>query len=369
MSVSPTSTLQQAVAPPEIFAQKPAPARSKKKLIRRTSPDRSQGIRRTVQIAFLLLNVAIGVQFYLWVHYYETGGATAAVSRPAGVEGWLPIAGLMNLKFFLLTHNVPSIHPAGMFLIATFLTISFLFRKAFCSWLCPVGTISEGLWKFGRRLFRRNLHLPRWTDIPLRGLKYLLLGFFLWAVGSMSAQDIAMFLHSPYGLIADVKMLNFFRELSMVGAIVIGVLVVLSIFIQNFWCRYLCPYGALMGFASLISPMRIRRDPVACIDCAKCAKACPSQLPVDTLVSIKSAECTACMECVAVCPAQGALDLALPRKRQVPVWAVAAGIAALFLGAVTYAKITTHWNTNLPQDVYYELVPNSDQATHPMPGR
>jgi polyferredoxin len=341
---------------------------AKKKLVRRLAPDRSQAIRRTVQAGFVVLNAVIGVEFYRWVRFYETAGATPYVARPAGVEGYLPIAGLMNLKAFILTGQVPSIHPAGMFLIACFLTISFLFRKAFCSWLCPVGTVSEALWKLGRFAFRRNLRLPRWIDIPLRGLKYLLLGFFLFAVGSMSAREIASFLQSPYGLIADVKMLNFFRYLGETAVIVLVVLAGLSIVIQNFWCRYLCPYGALLGFASLVSPLRILRSPEPCIDCGKCAKACPSSLKVDELIQIRSAECTACLECVAVCPAEGALYLAAPRRRRVSPWAVAASIAALFLGTVGFAKATGKWDTILSRHVYMQLVPHADEASHPMPG-
>src|SRR5437016_7140901 len=70
-----------------------------KKLIRRAGPDYSQPLRRGYQFAFLLLNVWLGGQFYLWVRHFETGGQSAYVSRPAGVEGWLPIAGMMNLKY------------------------------------------------------------------------------------------------------------------------------------------------------------------------------------------------------------------------------------------------------------------------------
>jgi hypothetical protein len=81
------------------------------------------------------------------------------------------------------------------------------------------------------------------------------------------------------------------------GAIVVATLAMASLFIQNFWCRYLCPYGALLGLTSWLSPLRIRRDAHACIDCSKCAKPCPSALPVDKLVTIKSAECTGCLEC------------------------------------------------------------------------
>ena len=77
----------------------------------------------------------------------------------------------------------------------------------------------------------------------------------------MSAATIGDFMHTSYGLIADVKMLNFFREMGETAAIVLAALVLLSILVENFWCRYLCPYGALMGLASLLSPLKIRRDP------------------------------------------------------------------------------------------------------------
>lgn len=347
----------------------PAPpaARVKKKLVRRTDRDYSQKLRRGFQLAFLLLNVWIGVQFYFFVRHFETAGQTALVSRPAGVEGWLPIAALMNLKATLLTGHMPRLHPSGMFLLVAFLAISLLMRKAFCSWLCPVGTISEYLWRLGKRVFKKNLRLPRPLDIPLRGLKYLLLGLFLYAVISMPVEGILSFLGGPYGLIADVKMLNFFRFMGTAAAVVVALLVLASLLVQNFWCRYLCPYGALMGLTSLFSPVRIRREESACIDCAKCAKACPAALPVDKLVTIKSAECAACMECVAVCPAEGALNLTamVPRRRSVPAWAVAAVIAVLFLGIVGWAQATGHWQTNVPAQVYFELIPRAQELTHP----
>ncbi len=354
---------------PEVL---PRSAPAKKKLVRRFERDYSQSLRRSFQAAFLLLNVYLGATFYIWVRQFETG-AQRAVPRPAGVEGYLPIAGLMNLRYWLLTGRVPDFHPAAMFLLIAFVAIAFVFRKAFCGWLCPVGTISEYLWRAGRRLFRRNFRLPRWVDIPLRGLKYLLLGFFLWAVLGMGADAIESFMHSPYGVIADVKMLNFFRFLGMTGAVVIGILALASLFVQNFWCRYLCPYGALLGFPALLSPLRIRREPTACIDCAKCAKACPAALAVDKLVTIRSAECTGCLECVAVCPAEGALQLSLPivqpaRRVRVPAWAVAAGIAALFLGVVGFARLTGHWQADVPRYLYQQLVPHAEQTSHPMPG-
>jgi polyferredoxin len=360
----------------DVSASVKVAAKAKKKLIRRVGVDRSQWYRRSFQGAFLLLNLWLGAKFYFWVRQFEDGFVDANFRRPPGVEGWLPIAGLMNLKYWLLSRQIPQVHPAAMFLLITFLAMAFLFRKAFCSWLCPVGTFSEYLWRAGKKIFKRNFYLPRWLDLPLRGLKYFLLGFFVWAISTMSIVGIGDFMQSPYGLIADVKMLNFFRHIGETGLIVLGVLVVASVFVPNFWCRFLCPYGALLGLTSWLSPARIRRNAETCIDCAKCAKACPAALPVDKLVQIRSAECTGCLECVAVCPAQGTLTMSLPRlvapkpqRAAIPGWAMAAGIAILFLGVAGFAKATGHWNSAIPDAVYERLVPNADHAAHPMPGR
>src|SRR5215208_3564981 len=106
-----------------------SPPRTKKKLQKRAAPEHSQILRRSFQAAFLLLNVWIGVEFYLWVRYWETGGRTVYATRPPGVEGWLPIASLMNLKAWILTGEIPRLHPAGMFILIAFLAISWLFRK------------------------------------------------------------------------------------------------------------------------------------------------------------------------------------------------------------------------------------------------
>jgi hypothetical protein len=348
---------------------------TRNKLVKRTERDYSQALRRGFQLAFLALNAWIGVQFYQWVRWAETAGATREVARPAGVEGWLPIAGLMELKYVAVTRELPRVHPAGFFLFTAFLVMSWLLRKSFCSWLCPVGTVSEYLWKLGRLALGRNVLLPRWLDVPLRGLKYLLLGFFGYAVFTMSVAAIGEFLSSPYGLIVDVRMLNFFRYLGGSAAYVVLGLVVASLVVQNFWCRYLCPYGAWLGLVALASPLRISRREATCIDCAKCAKACPAALPVDKLVQIRSAECTGCLECVAACPAKETLVVALnpsfPKggkpgaPRTVPAWAFAAGIAVIFFGLVGYAKATGHWETKIPQQVYFRLVPAAGAQEHP----
>lgn len=345
-----------------------ASRRRTKRPYTRRRRDVSQQVRLAVQIVFVAITALVGAQFYLWVRFFESGGATVRVSRPPGVEAWLPIAALMNLKTLIMTGEVPGVHAAGMFMLIAFVAIAFVCRKAFCSWICPVGTISEWLWQGGEAAFGGNLPLPRWLDIGLRSLKYVLLALFLYVVITMSVPDIRAFLASPYGTVADVKMLDFFRHMGRATAIVLAALLVSSVLIKNVWCRFLCPYGALLGLVSLASPTRIRRNADLCIDCAKCAKACPAGLPVDTARSIRSGECTACMSCVAVCPAAGALDLTCgtaPRHAVLSPWAVAAIVGAIFLGVVSYAQWRGYWETNLPDATYFRLVPNASSFEHP----
>jgi hypothetical protein len=75
------------------------------------------------------------------------------------------------------------------------------------------------------------------------------------------------------------------------------------------------------------------------------------------------------MECVAACPAKGALDLAVisPSRGRISPWAMAAGIAVLFLGIVGFAKASGHWNGDVPGSVYRRLVPQAEDVNPPMP--
>ena len=89
------------------------------------------------------------------------------------------------------------------------------------------------------------------------------------------------------------------------------------------------------------------------------------RLPVDRLITIQSAECTGCLECVASCPAARALLMSAPGRRQVPAWAIATGVALLFIGIYGYARLTGHWDTNLSSQLYLDLIPHANEFTHP----
>ena len=331
-----------------------------KRFILRLRED-SQFLRAFVQWSFALLCIWIGIEFYYFVEWGLSNSASPFISRPPGVEGFLPISALISLKYWLQTGVVNDIHPSGLFIFLAIVAIGLFLKKAFCSWLCPIGTISESLWNFGQKIFRRNLALPRWLDYPLRSLKYLLLVFFLWAIAQMDVDALRTFIYSPYNKVADIKMYLFFAEISSFALWTIIALVFLSVLIKNFWCRYLCPYGGLLGIVSWLSPIKVTRNAETCIDCALCTKACPANIKVHAVEKVWSDECTNCLECVAVCPVKNTLDLRLPSKKKViPNWIFGALVVGLFTGITLLAMLRGEWQNRIPKEEYLRRMQNLD---------
>ena len=233
------------------------------------------------QWIFLAWILFIGARFGLFVYHFTTGGTAPFYSRPPGVEGFLPIGALVSLKYWLTSGVIHPVHPAALILFLTFLAMSLLARKSFCSWFCPVGTLSEAAWKIGQRWFGRNFRIWHWLDFLLRSSKYLLLLFFVKLVlFDMPTRSLAGFLGSPYWAASDIKMLHFFTDMSLKTLAVLLALFALSLPYKNFWCRYLCPYGALLGLLGSLSPFKIRRCEGLCTGCGTCSRTCPSLLPV-----------------------------------------------------------------------------------------
>lgn len=328
--------------------------------------DRSYRIRIAVQSGFALTCVLLGIQFARFVRAAQVG-AVPLPQRPAGVEGFLPISGLMGALDWAYQGSLNTIHPAATVLVLVALALALTLRKSFCSWICPVGFLSELLARFGRWSFGRNFLLWKWVDIPLRSLKYVLMAFFVGAILIMSSQALTAFIESPYNRVADVKMGLFFTDMSRAGIIIMGALVVGSVFVRGVWCRYLCPYGALLGLVSWASPTRIRRDADACVSCGLCDKACMARLPVSSLSKVSSVECTGCLDCVAVCPRPEALGVFVGRRRVKPL-AYAAAVLALFLAGYVGARATGTWQSDLADVEYVQRIQNMDSGEYGHPG-
>ncbi len=324
------------------------------------------------QVLFSLICIWIGIEYYFFAVYLETGGINGSGYRPPGAEAFLPISSLMNAYYFFLTGNIHWAHPAGLVIFLAILAVSFVFGKSFCSWICPVGFLSELTGdagdKFYKKLFKKTPKIPNFPDFILRSLKYLLLAFFIYAIFVlMDALAIRLFLDSPYNITADIKMYYFFADISRFSLIVISILFFLSVFIRNFWCRYLCPYGALLGILSLLSPLKIKRAKESCIDCSLCAKACPSRIKVDKVNYVVSDECTACLSCVDACPVKDTLYLeSIPLKKKFPKTFVFFTIILIYSIIILTGILSGTWDNGIDGKTYIKLYENIDSYSHPV---
>src|SRR3989338_2937563 len=322
----------------------------------------AQGLRFALQAAFAALTIAIGFEFYDFAASIPEGGPLSL--RPPGVDGFLPISSLMSLRLFAATGELHRAHPAGLFIFAAIILMSFFIGKSFCGWLCPVGFLSELLYRARKFICPSFKTPPSWLDYTLGVAKYLILAFFVFMIFfAMSTAALKTFLDGDYNKISDLRMFYFFARITPLAAFITAALFLLSYFIPYFWCRYLCPYGALLGLFSLAGPVKIERDAGKCTDCGHCTAACPQRIEVSKAVRVFSDECTSCALCLDVCPAPGALEMRLRgtalriKSRLIPLL-----VAAIFCLITGLAILSGDWKSNVSDDDYRRLAAAYDSV-------
>ena len=328
-----------------------------------TDPEYLKFIRPIVQGLFFLFSLYIGYEFYLF-YSWAIGSSVAFSPRPPGVEAFLPISALLGLKRFILTGKYDMVHPAGLTILLAVLTISFFFRKAFCGWICPVGFVSNLVERLGRS-FRLSISVRPWVRLILMVPKYLLMAFFIYVIFiKMDLRAIESFINSPYNISVDAKMLLFFMAPSSATLWVISGIIVVSLFIVNFWCRYLCPYGALLGLFAMVGPLRIVRDEEECIGCKRCRKVCPSGISVDERRIVWDPDCIGCEECISVCPKKECLSVRF-YSRPISPFILPALAVGTFLLFWLVARATGYWESSVPLDVFSRFYSMVNAFKHP----
>lgn len=166
----------------------------------------------------------------------------------------------------------------------------------------------------------------------------------------------------------------FFAEISSFALWTIIILMLASVVIKNFWCRFLCPYGALLGIAGLLSPFRITRVKESCIDCELCTKVCPSNIkvhligqntPRSPIGQVWSDECTSCLRCVEECPIKETLILRSSKKSvTVSPFVFGSLVAGVFIAITGLGILTGHWKNSISKDEYQTRFQNMDSPLY-----
>lgn len=257
---------------------------------------RSIWLRKVVQLGFLGLIALIAVNHQL----VESGGGIPFLTN-ASLHALCPFGGVVSLYQFAAAGTfVQKIHQSSFVLMALGFLLAVLFGPVFCGWVCPLGTIQEWVSSFGRRIFKRkfNHFIPIRLDQALRYLRYLVLAWVIYMTAVTGKLIFAEY--DPY-----FALFNFWSsEVSFLGLGILGITLGLSVFVERPWCKYACPYGALLGLTNLFRVFSIRRNEHTCKADGACSIMCPMNIPVDTVQVVRDHQCISCLECTseAVCP-------------------------------------------------------------------
>jgi ferredoxin len=255
-----------------------------------------KNIKKTSIIRLVILGIIlIGSML---VHYLHSIGG---VKYPS-VHAICPYGGIENLwAWFSGRANIQKIFSGTMTLF--FLTVIFaiVFSRSFCGNICPFGALQEliGL------IVPKKIKVPQKADRYLRKIKYLVL--IISIIMAWVTMTLWLSPFDPWAAFSHIykgqEMINEFA----IGTIVLVITVIASLFISRFFCKYLCPAGALYALISKISPMKIVRDTKKCVNCGICTKNCPMDIEVHEAEKVKSSECITCSMCVDVCPGAGTM--------------------------------------------------------------
>ena len=312
-------------------------------------------------------------------------GAVKANYNP-DMEKYCPFGGIMSFGSKLNIGTMScAISETQVFIGLGIALMIVLVGKLFCSWLCPVGTVSEWFNKIGERL-GVSFTLKGVLDRILRLGKYVLL--FFAAYITMNSSELWCKKFCPYfGSVSgfNVDTILLFSLLS-IGAVVIG-----SIFIKKFWCKYACPLGALSNvFSNIlitgpiiliyvilllvgvkipifwlllalvaatalteslrfkffsISPFKIRRGESSCTSCSVCDTNCPEGIEVSKQDPVTHPDCTLCLDCVKACPVNETLKIKGGKWMPPVVLVVVISLALITAKQFPIATLSERWGT------------------------
>ena len=226
----------------------------------------------------------------------------------ASLHGLCPFGGVVSVyRYVSQVLLVQKVHQSSFVLMFIGFALAIAFGPVFCGWVCPLGTFEEWMSKLGRKLFgkRHNQFIPARVDIYLRYLRYaVLIGvvYMTARTGQLLFANI-----DPY-----FALFNFWTsEVAVGGLIVLGITIAAALFVERPFCKYSCPYGALIGVFNLFRVFKIRRNAETCIDCKSCDRACPMNIEVSTGKAIRDHQCITCMQCTseAACPVANTVEL------------------------------------------------------------
>ena len=320
-----------------------------------------------------------------WPKYLLQWGVLAALvlfltglipsKEAADPETYCPLGGLQALATYLAQGSLPcSMSSVQVMMGIALVAAVVLFSKLFCAYICPVGTVQDLLGKARKAMRVKEVKVRNGStlDKVLRIVKYALVFWIFYM--TVEASELFCKNLDPYYAVAT----GFKGEITLwMSLVTIGLVVLGSFLIDMFWCRYLCPLGAISNslkfwawigvlfgvyfiadvlganipWAVLLGAfcilgyllevfhakpkmqlLYVMKDNTACNNCGLCVKKCPYHIDIKSCENgrVESVDCTLCGECVAACTT-GVLKIGANRTKQAKGWKYVPAVLAVVL--------------------------------------
>lgn len=243
-----------------------------------------ESIPEVVGMAYAVVaSVGLVVLFRTGRFNMKVGYALLAVST---LFGFLVFAPMLPWQWQMMVVGSPQ--QAGVpvpvvgVVMTLFLVLAFLFGRQFCGYVCPIGAVQELVYRIPVPKLRMT---NKWVPVLFR------LAFLVALVVLAATLSVPLLRYLGVG--------DFF-QLNVTSAFFYAflALVIAGLFFYRPFCRFLCPYGALLSLAALVGLFKLRRNE-NCIECGDCEDACPTG---EATRGARKQECYMCNRCREVCP-------------------------------------------------------------------
>ena len=299
----------------------------------------------------------------------ETTQGTFWSARILGVSLTDPLAGAEAIV------SSRSFYAPLLWSLLVPVALSVVLGRVFCGWICPMNTLLELVDKCRRWLGILEI---RERDVQFsKKTKYLVLALALGLVAIGGIPFLAM-IYPPAVISREIHLVVFGAGIGL-GAYLILAICAFELFVsRRWWCRYICPGGAVYSLLGRFRPLRIRRNKDKCIECGDCIRACQFDLR-PMLVETTGMECTNCGTCVKACDSRAlGYSIVLPRlgpKDRLPMTAKKemntqpaskkTAMSAVILALLLSATAEAHHILGLPHYSYKENYPQAPTLEYP----
>jgi NosR/NirI family nitrous oxide reductase transcriptional regulator len=195
--------------------------------------------------------------------------------------------------------DVISVWPQLLAMITIFI-ITIILGRFFCGWLCTFGAINDFIYIISKKVFKTKFKVDENLDSILKYLKYVILLFIIvvmWTSGNTAYDS-----YSPWDAFAMVDNVSGAIAEYTGGVIILIIIAIGAAFIERFFCRYLCPLGAVFAILSKARILKIKKPRDKCGPCRICTNNCSMGIKLYQTDKVSSGECINCFKCIDVCP-------------------------------------------------------------------